>query len=141
MSTKLNELSKMNAGNHFTHVTVGNPSTLAGKVFVKEDSDATSTEVSFGSLDTNQSLPFFHKHKQNEETYIVLTGAGIFQADEETFPIEAGSVVRISPEGVRSFKCTSIEPLSYICIQAKAGSLAQFTMTDGELVEYKSNLN
>lgn len=45
--------------------------------------------------------------------------------------VDSGSLVRIAPAVSRCVRCTSAEPLVYICIQAKEGSLEQYTMTDG----------
>ena len=42
-----------------------------------------------------------------------------------------GSLVKVEPAVSRCTSCTGKEPLVYICIQAKEGSLEQYTMTDG----------
>ena len=138
MITKSNELKELHAGENFAHASVGNPVATEGKQFIKDVIGLTGSEISFGMLESGQAVPFFHSHKQNEEVYIVLTGAGDFQVDEDVFPIEAGSIVRVAAAGVRSLKCTSTESLRYICIQSKTGSLEQCTMTDGIIVEYKA---
>ena len=39
-----------------------------------------------------------------------------------------------------SLKCTSAEPMTYICIQAKSGSLEKYTAEDAEIGEYKNLL-
>ncbi|MGN1263218.1 MAG: cupin domain-containing protein, partial [Prevotella sp.] len=74
---------------------------------------------------------FFHHHKQNEEVYVVLSGEGHFILDGDELEVASGSVVRIAPEVSRNLKSTGSEQLKYICIQGKAGSLEQYTMTDG----------
>lgn len=88
-------------------------------------------EVSFGSLAPNQSVPFFHHHKQNEELYIVLSDEGSFTLDGNEINVQSGSIVRIAPSVSRCTKCTGTVPLIYLCIQAKEGSLEQYTMSDG----------
>ena len=138
MSTNLNQLKENHAGEHFTHVSVGNPVALLGKLFLKDVLGTTGSEISFGTLEPRQAVPFFHAHKQNEEVYIVLTGVGNFQVDNEVFPIEAGSVVRVSAAGVRSLQCTSDESMRYICIQSKTDSLEQCTRKDGVIVEHNA---
>ena len=110
---------------------VGNLATFEGKAFVKELVGSTSMEVSFGSLAPGQAVPFNHKHKQNEELYIVLSGEGVFTLDGTKVSVASGSVVRIAPAVSRCTRCTGQTPLVYICIQAKEGSLEQYTMTDG----------
>ena len=134
----MEELKKLENGVNFSHVSVASINEFAGKQFVKDATGATSCEISFGSLAPGEAVPFFHTHKQNEENYIILSGEGQFQVDDEVFEIASGSIVKVSPNGVRSIKCTSAEPLVYVCIQAKAGSLEQCTMGDGVIVEHEA---
>ena len=96
---------------------------------------ATATEISISTLQPNEATPFFHAHKQNEETYIILSGKGDFQVDDQCFPIQSGSVVRVAPEGSRSMRNTANEPMHYIVVQAKQHSLEQFTFTDATILE------
>ncbi len=129
----MNEVKVINSGNKFAHATVGSLHGFEGKQFVKDATGATSCEISFGTLPSGQSVPFFHSHKNNEENYIILSGSGKFQVDDETFEINEGSVIRVSTNCDRNIKCTSDTPLTYICIQAKEGSLGAYTMTDAEI--------
>ena len=136
----MSEIKVMNKGDKYAHASVGSLKGFEGKQFVKEATDATSCEISFGTLPTGASVPFFHSHKANEENYIILSGAGRFQVNYEVFDIAEGSVVRVSPGCDRNLKCTSAEPMVYICIQAKDGSLGGYTMTDAEMTEHKNLL-
>ena len=101
---------------------------------------ATSCEISFGTLPAGESVPFFHSHKENEENYIILSGKGRFQVDGDVFDIAEGSVVRVATGCDRNLKCTSDEPMTYICIQAKEGSLGGYTMTDAEITQRDNRL-
>ena len=105
--------------------------TFAGKVFLKELLGLSGTEISCGLLPPRTSFPFYHKHQQNEEVYLFLSGAGNFSVDDRVTEIREGSVVRVAPDGVRCFRNTSDEPMHYIVIQSKQGSLEQWTATDG----------
>ena len=121
-------------------VSAGSLKGFEGKQFVKDANGATSCEISFGSLPTGAAVPFFHSHKDNEENYIILSGAGKFQVNDDVFEIAEGSVVRVSTNCDRNLKCTSAEPMTYICIQAKEGSLGGYTMTDAEITERQNLL-
>lgn len=112
-----------------THPRMGGP--IPGKVFLHEVLDLTAMEISFGLIPAQTSIPFFHKHKQNEEVYLFLSGQGQFRVDEQIMAISEGTAVRVAPDGVRSCRNTSDEAMFYIVIQAKAGSLEQWTGTDG----------
>ena len=51
------------------------------------------------------------------------------------FDVAEGSVVRIATGCDRNLRCTSGEPMTYICIQALENSLGAYTMTDAEITE------
>lgn len=136
----MSEIKILNKGAKFAHVSVGSLENFEGKQFVKEKTGATSCEISFGTLPSGAAVPFFHSHRTNEENYIILSGAGKFQVNDEVFDIAEGSVIRVSPACDRNIKCTSTEPMTYICIQAKDGSLEQYTATDAEITERKNLL-
>lgn len=136
----MSDIKVINSGNKFTHASVGKLHAFEGKQFVKDASGATSCEISFGTLPSGASVPFFHSHKENEENYIILSGAGKFQVNETVFDVAEGSVVRVATNCDRNLKCTSSEPMTYICIQAKEGSLGGYTMTDAEITERENLL-
>ena len=115
----------------FGVVEVGDLLAFEGKAFLKDLTGATAMEFSVGSLPAGEALPFKHKHKQNEEVYVVLSGEGVFILDGNEEPVSSGSIVRVAPSVSRNTKCTGNLPLVYICIQGKEGSLEQYTMTDG----------
>lgn len=128
-------IRKIDASEKFTHATVGDLSAFTGKQFVKDCIGTTGCEISFGTLNPGEAVPFFHSHKENEEVYIVLRGSGDFQVDDTAFPIAEGSIVRVATHCNRSLRCTSATSMLYLCIQVKEGSLEQCTMGDAEITE------
>lgn len=112
-----------------THPLTGRE--IPAKLFLHAPLELTGMEISLGMLPPGISIPFYHKHKQNEEVYLFLSGSGQFSIDGEIVPLSPGSAVRVAPEGVRCCRNTSSEMMFYIVIQAKAGSLEQWTATDG----------
>jgi mannose-6-phosphate isomerase-like protein (cupin superfamily) len=143
-------IEKISENKNFTAVNIGsldklpdyavvhpkNGQEIKGKVFVKEATGATGTEVSFSMLPPQTALSYFHIHRKDEETYIILKGSGYFQVDEDCFPITEGSVVRVAPQGKRGMCNSSDEPMIYICIQSKEHSLEEYWTDDGERVTY-----
>jgi mannose-6-phosphate isomerase-like protein (cupin superfamily) len=109
---------------------------IKGKVFLKEPTQSTGTEISFTTLPPKSALQYFHIHQKDEETYIIVKGSGYYQVDDDCFPIEEGSVIRVAPEGVRSLCNTSEENMVYICIQSKQNSLEEYTTEDGKRIAY-----
>jgi mannose-6-phosphate isomerase-like protein (cupin superfamily) len=108
---------------------------VRGKVFVKEATKATGTEISFTALPPKTELPYFHLHNKDEETYIILKGAGYYQVDDDCFPIAEGSVIRVAPQGKRGLCNTSDTEMIYICVQSKENSLEEHTTDDGRRIE------
>ncbi|MBB3187658.1 cupin domain-containing protein [Microbacter margulisiae] len=111
---------------------------IEGKVFLKNITGATGTEISFNSLQAHTEQPYFHLHRKNEETYIILKGYGSFQVDDDCFGIKEGSVIRVAPKGVRGIYNASNEEMIYIVIQSKQNSLEEYTTDDGEKVPYQA---
>lgn len=111
-----------------------NKGLIEGKVFLKDPTKATGTEISFNSLPPQTEQPYFHIHRKNEETYIILKGSGFFQVDDDCFNIKEGSVIRVAPQGKRGIRNSSGETMIYMVIQAKENSLEEYTTADGERV-------
>ena len=90
----------------------------------------TGAEISINALPAGASVPFVHSHKQNEEIYAILEGAGHAVIDGETIPLTAGDWLRITPAAKRQFFAAKDSAIKYVCIQVKANSLEGYTMTD-----------
>ena len=136
----MSTIKTLNQGEKFAHATVGSLKTFEGKQFVKDATGATSCEISFGTLPSGAAVPFFHSHKENEENYIILSGEGRFQVNDDVFDVAEGSVIRVATGCDRNIKCTSENPLVYICIQAREGSLGGYTMTDADITDRENLL-
>ncbi len=134
----MSEIKKTASGKNYTAASAGALSGFEGKAFFKEALGSTALEVSLGSLPTGVAVPIFHSHKKNEELYIVISGSGEFLVDEDVFDIAPGSFVRVAPAGIRNIRCTSAEPLVYLCVQAQAGSLTACTGDDANIVEHRA---
>lgn len=142
----MKKIEKLSENNHFTAINIGNLDDLMdyslvhpvnkkrieGKVFLKDPTKATGTEISFNSLPPKSEQPYFHIHRKNEETYIILKGFGFFQVDEDCFDIKEGSVIQVAPQGKRGICNSSDERMVYMVIQSKENSLEEYTTADGE---------
>lgn len=105
--------------------------TVNGKLFVKQFLGLTGMQISMNKLPAGAAVPFYHQHKENEEAYIFIGGKGQMQIDGDTFDVEEGTIVRVSPNGSRTLRNNSNSDLYYICVQAKDGSLNLETFEDG----------
>jgi len=110
---------------------------IEGKVFLKDATQATGTEISFNLLLPHTEQPYFHIHRKNEETYIILKGSGFYQVDEDCFPINEGSIIRVAPKGKRGICNSSDETMIYMVVQSKENSLEEHTTADGERTPFE----
>lgn len=144
----MKQIEKLSESTHYSAVNLGNlndlmdytlihpvsKKLLEGKVFLKNATKSTGTEISFNSLPPKSEQPYFHIHRKNEETYIILKGFGFFQVDEDCFGIKEGSVIRVAPQGNRGICNSSDETMIYMVIQSKENSLEEYTRADGEIL-------
>lgn len=146
--TAMKQAKKIAEGRNYTAADIGDAEDIKsyslihaktgqevrGKLFLKELTRATGTEISFNSIPPGSGPGYFHKHDKVEETYIILRGAGYCQVDGDCFPVKAGSVIRVAPAGVRGLCNTSQEEMVYLCIQSRENSLEKHTYDDGTRV-------
>lgn len=108
---------------------------LPGKQFLKDKLNLTGCEISINSLKPGTGMPFYHTHQQNEEVYIFIQGKGQMQVDGEVIEVQEGTIVRIAPNGLRTWRNNSKEPLLYIIVQMRENSLNQYGLGDGVVPE------
>jgi mannose-6-phosphate isomerase-like protein (cupin superfamily) len=147
----MKEIEELSENRYFTAVNLGrlddlmdyslvhpvNKKLIEGKVFLKEATRSTGTEISFNSLPPQSEQPYFHIHRKNEETYIILKGSGFFQVDDDCFDIKEGSVIRVAPQGKRGICNSSDETMIYMVVQSKENSLEEYTTDDGERLPFE----
>lgn len=108
---------------------------LLGKQFLKDTLGLTGCEISINSLKPGSGMPFYHTHKENEEVYIFIQGNGQMQVDGEVIDVQEGSVVRVAPNGLRTWHNNSKEAMLYLVIQTRENSLNQYGLGDGVVPE------
>jgi mannose-6-phosphate isomerase-like protein (cupin superfamily) len=108
---------------------------IAGKLFLGDALELSSMEVSLNKDAAGDGMPFYHRHRKNEELYIFISGQGEMSIDDEIVPVQEGSVVRIQPEARRAWWNTGDADLTYIVIQAPVGGLQVSGVEDGEILE------
>ena len=139
-------MTKTKSGPNFTAVELGPlaqldqykfkhpalPRETDGKIFLNQILGLTSSEISLHKMPPRTSMPFYHKHRLNEETYIFLKGRGEFQIDDKVLSVTEGTVIRVAQGGERCWRNTSeTEDLFYIVVQARAGTYEGQTVADG----------
>lgn len=110
---------------------------IPGKVFGGALVGATGSDFSFQMFAPGTESGFLHTHKTHEELYFVLSGKGEFQVDGKVFPIAEGSVVRVAPDGKRSIRNNSTEPMVMLCVQYRGATFTEEDATDGVILSDK----
>ena len=113
------------------------PMPTRGKLFLRNLLGSAGLEMSLNVLPAGKGMPFLHRHRENDEVYVVLGGRGQFLVDGECIDVAEGSVLRISPVAARAWRNNSEAPLYFLCIQYRADSMIDGGTADGQKVEDK----
>jgi mannose-6-phosphate isomerase-like protein (cupin superfamily) len=65
-------------------------------------------------IPAGEGYTFTHRHRKQEEVYIVIEGEGILLVNEEELPLVRGDLIRVAAEASRALKAGST-PLFVIC--------------------------
>jgi quercetin dioxygenase-like cupin family protein len=72
--------------------------------FARKHLDSRDLGVSLFRYAPNLRSPMAHSHREQEEAYVIVGGAGRILLDDETRDLRQWDVVRVAPEVVRSFE-------------------------------------
>lgn len=126
-------VGKMNELNDYI-LELGPGVKIPGKVFGGASVQATGSEFSFQFFLPGTETGFLHTHKNHEELYFFLSGAGEFQVDGKIFPVSEGSIVRVAPAGKRSVRNNSDRPLIMLCVQYLGVTFTAEDVADGDIL-------
>ena len=85
--------------------------------FARKHLDSQHLGVSYFRYPPSFRAPFGHKHREQEEAYVVISGSGRLKLDDEIVDLRQWDVVRVSPEVVRGFE-SGPEGLEIIAVGA-----------------------
>lgn len=111
------------------------PRPARGKLFLQKFLGSAGLEMSLNLIPPGKGIPFLHRHRDNDEVYVVIGGRGQFLVDGECVDVAEGSVLRIRPSAARAWRNNSDAPLYFLCIQYRADSVVQGGALDGQKVE------
>jgi mannose-6-phosphate isomerase-like protein (cupin superfamily) len=72
--------------------------------FPTGDLELEKSGLGYERLAPNFRMPFGHKHKEQEEVYVVLGGSGRLKLDDEIVEITQWDVVRVPGDVMRAFE-------------------------------------
>lgn len=76
---------------------------------------STQVGVSRFTFGPGSRMPFGHRHRVQEEVYLVVGGSGVFKLDEQRIDVVVGDVLRVGPETTRAYEAGP-DGLDIICV-------------------------
>jgi mannose-6-phosphate isomerase-like protein (cupin superfamily) len=111
------------------------PRSASGKLFLRGFLESAGLEMSLNAVPPGKAIPFLHRHRENDEVYVVVGGRGQFLVDGRCIDVQEGSVLRLGPSAARAWRNNSDAPLYFLCLQYRADSVIQGGTLDGAKVE------
>lgn len=71
--------------------------------------------VSRFTFEPGSRMPWGHRHREQEEAYVVVAGSGWIKLEDERVALRTGDAVRVSPPVARGFEAGP-DGLDVICI-------------------------
>jgi len=65
--------------------------------------ELTNSGISYQRTNANQKSPMRHYHTEQEELYVVISGSGSIEVDDEIIQLSPLDAIRVSKEAHRSF--------------------------------------
>jgi mannose-6-phosphate isomerase-like protein (cupin superfamily) len=72
--------------------------------FARKHLESKHLGISYFRYEPGFRTPFGHRHREQEEAYVVISGSGRVKLDDEIVELNPWDVLRVAPEVVRSFE-------------------------------------
>jgi len=72
--------------------------------FARKHLDSEHLGVSYFRYGAGFRTPYGHRHREQEEAYVVVRGSGRLRLDDDIVDLKQWDVVRVAPEVVRGFE-------------------------------------
>jgi len=83
--------------------------------FARDHIDSEHLGVSRFRFSASRRTPFGHRHREQEEVYVVTGGSGRMKLDDKIVDLEQWDVVRVAPEVVRAIEAGP-DGIEYIAV-------------------------
>ncbi len=97
--------------------------------FGRKHMDSAHLGVTYFRYSPGFRTPFGHRHREQEEAYVVVSGSGRMKADQDMVDLRQWDVIRVGPQVTRAFEAGS-DGLELIAIGADRPEGG-----DGEMVQ------
>ena len=84
--------------------------------------------ITVNALEPGEEAGYWHDHSEIEEIYFFISGRGQMGLGDDLVEVEAGSVVRVGQNVMRTWRARpdSTEQLRWICMRAGSTELPEF---------------
>jgi mannose-6-phosphate isomerase-like protein (cupin superfamily) len=72
--------------------------------FARKHLDSEHLGVSYFRYGPDFKAPYGHRHREQEEAYVVIAGSGRVRLDDEIVDLKQWDVIRVAPPIVRAFQ-------------------------------------
>ena len=72
--------------------------------FLRDQLGCENCGVTYSRLAPNFQLPFGHKHKRQEEIYLLVSGSAELKVGDDIVPLEPWTAVRVANDTMRSLR-------------------------------------
>ena len=110
---------------------------VEGKIFLGKELGMTGAEASLQRIAAGEDAPFLHSHKTHEELYVIISGKGEYEVDGEKTAVSEGTIIRVSPAGVRALRNTSNKDM--VMMPSNMGSSSILTVV--RMLRLSSTIN
>ncbi len=89
--------------------------------------------LSYQRLAPNVRMPFGHRHGEQEEVYVLVSGSGRVKLEDEVLELRQWDAVRVAPETTRAFEAgpDGAEILAFGAPRTGAGAASDAEMLPG----------
>ena len=84
-------------------------------VFSRKDLDSPELGVSRFTYGPGERFPFAHRHREQQESYVVVAGSGRMKLDDDIIELAPWDVLRVDPTVARQIEAGP-DGLDIICI-------------------------
>ena len=72
--------------------------------FLRDAIESEHLGISRFRIEPGNRPPFGHKHREQEEAYVITRGSGRFKLEDEIVDVRTGDVLRVAPHVMRAFE-------------------------------------
>ena len=72
--------------------------------FARQSLGAENIGLTHYRMNSGRRVGFGHRHDQQEEVYVILSGDGRFKVDDEVFPVAVHDAIYVAPGAMREWE-------------------------------------